>query len=133
MLPNLPPFKAVAQFELREFWTRYPDNDVRRVILEVERYRRAFAEIDRHHQSIEQAWKDVKGGHLVAHYLMRQVVMNEREHGGLASTARAATTFSRCKSSSVRYRARLSSRCADAQGCALHPHSLAVPRADLHS
>lgn len=88
MPPNLPPFQAVTLTELREFWTRYPDNDVRRLILEVERYRRTFAEIDRHHQSIEQAWKDVKGGHLVALYLMRQVVMAERERGALAEHSR---------------------------------------------
>lgn len=84
MPPNLPPFKTVSVPELREFWTRYPDNDVRRLILEVERYRRAFVEVDRHHQSIEAAWKDVGGGHLVALFLMRHVVMNERERGGLA-------------------------------------------------
>lgn len=80
----MPAFKAVTLAELREFWTCYPDNDVRRLILEVERYRRAFAEVDRHHQSIEAAWKEVGGGHLVALFLMRQVVMNERERGGLA-------------------------------------------------
>lgn len=47
MPPNLPPFKAVSVPELREFWTRYPDNDVRRLILEVEREHGALAEHSR--------------------------------------------------------------------------------------
>jgi hypothetical protein len=55
MPPNLPPFKAVSLPELRQFWNRYPDNDVRRLILEVERYHRAFAKVDRLHESIELA------------------------------------------------------------------------------
>ena len=57
MPPDLPPFKVVSLPELRQFWNRCPDNDVRRLILEVERYHRAFAKVDRLHESIELAWK----------------------------------------------------------------------------
>lgn len=44
MARDLPPFKPVTQAELRHIWVAHPE--FRRLVLEVERYRRVIAEID---------------------------------------------------------------------------------------
>lgn len=81
MTRDLPPFRSVTQSELRDFWTKHPDSDVRRLILEVESYRRSMLEIDRLYGSIQQAWNTEVGGELVALYMLKRIVFDERMRG----------------------------------------------------
>lgn len=78
MARDLPPFRSVTQPELRAFWMKHPHPDVRRLILEVESYLRAMLEIDRLYESIQQAWSAEVGGELVALYMLKRIVFNER-------------------------------------------------------
>lgn len=77
MARDLPPFRPVTQAELRYFWSNHPES--RRLVLEVERYRRVVAEIDSLHKTTHQAWRDHPGGNLTALYLLQQVMTEERE------------------------------------------------------
>jgi len=81
MAHDLPPFRSVTQPELRAFWTKHPDSDVRRLILEVEAYRRTLLEVDRLYESIQQAWSAEVGGELVALFMLKRIVLNERLRG----------------------------------------------------
>jgi len=76
---KLPPFRSVTLAELRRIWSEYPDPDIRRLALEVERYRRLVAEIDHLSATIHQAWREEVGGNLVALHLLKQVLYTERE------------------------------------------------------
>lgn len=79
MARELPPFRPVTQKELREIWVQHSDSDIRRLVLEVERYRRVIAEIDQLYRSTHQAWRDTVGGNLCALHLLQQVLYTERE------------------------------------------------------
>ncbi len=81
MARDLPPFRSVTQSELRDYWTKYPDSDVRRLILEVESYRRSMLEIDRLYGAIQQAWSTEVGGELIALYMLKRIVFDERMRG----------------------------------------------------
>ncbi|MPQ71442.1 hypothetical protein [Pseudomonas sp. MWU12-2323] len=80
---TLPPFRPVTLTELRRIWTKYPDQDIRRLTLEVERYRRLVAEIHHLSTTIHQAWREEVGGNLVALHLLKQALYSERERMGL--------------------------------------------------
>lgn len=73
-----PPFEPVSLPELRDFWVRYPEHDVRRLILEVERYRRLFKEVDTLYSTVHQFILDETGKHLVAAHLLRTAIAQER-------------------------------------------------------
>lgn len=75
---ELPCFRPVELEELRQIWTAYPNDDVRRLALEVIRYRRVIAEVDGLYRSIQEAWKHEVGGDLVALYMMQQLMIVER-------------------------------------------------------
>jgi hypothetical protein len=75
---TLPPFEPVTLDELRLFWNSYPAHDVRRLILEVQRYRQIIKDIDRCYESTHAAWLNEVGGHLVALHRMQALIFNER-------------------------------------------------------
>lgn len=77
MARDLPPFRPVTQAELRHIWCMHPES--RRLVLEVERYRRVIAEIDGLYKITHQAWRDQFGGNLTALHLLQQVLTEERE------------------------------------------------------
>ena len=83
MSRTLPAFRSVTRAELRRIWTENSDPDIRRLTLEVEHYRRLFAEVDQLCTTVHQAWRDELGGNLVALHLLKQVLYSERErvHG----------------------------------------------------
>ena len=54
---------------------------MRRLVLEVERYRRVMDEVDALCQSTQQAWRDNGGGHLVALHLLKVLLSEERHRG----------------------------------------------------
>lgn len=78
MATKLPPFEPVTQDELRRLWTARDDQETRRLILEVERYRRVIAEVDGLYKTVHQAWRDTNGGELVALFLLKEVLFTER-------------------------------------------------------
>jgi IS4 transposase len=75
---KLPSFEPVTQDELRHMWVRYPDRNVRRVLLEVERYRRLLKDIDRHYEAIHRSWHETVGGELVGLNMLKNLMLNER-------------------------------------------------------
>lgn len=76
---TLPPFEPVTLAELRQLWTLYPpEHDVRRLILEVQRYRLLLKEIDGLYETTHKAWRNSVGGNLVALHQLQGVMFNER-------------------------------------------------------
>lgn len=43
-------------------WKAHEQSQIRRLVLEVERYRRLIDDIELYRQSIDRAWKDEAGG-----------------------------------------------------------------------
>lgn len=78
MSEQLPPFEPVTLNELRRIWEAHPDRDIRRLTLEIHRYRSVLKEIDSLAACTQQAWNDAVGGHLVALYLLNQALLKER-------------------------------------------------------
>lgn len=76
MKRELLPFQPMTQDELRQIWLSHPD--CRRLVLEVERYRRVIAQIDDLSKSVHQSWRDQVGGNLVALHLLAQVMLDKR-------------------------------------------------------
>lgn len=74
---ELPPFRPVTLDELRSIWSQYPDPDIRRLVLEVERYRRVIKEIDQLYKTTHQAWRDTVGGNLTALHLLQKLMFLE--------------------------------------------------------
>lgn len=83
MKKKLPDFSPVTRAEMRDIWDQYPDPDVRRLTLEVERYKRAMTEIDDLYKTVHQAWRERVGGNLVALHLLQGIMQRERERAGL--------------------------------------------------
>lgn len=73
---DLPPFRPVTQNELRQIWVEHSDS--RRLVLEIERYRRVIAEIDQLYKTTHQAWREHVGGNLVALHLLEMLMLEER-------------------------------------------------------
>ena len=80
---NLPPFRTVTDNELRELWVRYPDPDVRRLILEVVTGRGVLEEVYSCYCTVHRAWRKEVGGNLIALHLMQTALVNERGRRGL--------------------------------------------------
>lgn len=81
MSQSLPPFRAITQDELRRFWVLYPHNDTRRLILEIERNRRALKEIVRLTEQVHDAWRHHVGGNHSALFALKQVLATEKHRG----------------------------------------------------
>lgn len=79
MPTKLPDFHTVTDRELREIWRNHPDPSVRRVILEVVRYRKVLTEVDSLYQTIHRAWRKEVGGNLVALHLLQKVMVEEKD------------------------------------------------------
>lgn len=77
MPSSLPPFKPITLADLRRIWEAHPDPDVRRLTLEIARYRRVIAEIDGLYTSIHKSWRDTVGGELCALHLLKGVMATE--------------------------------------------------------
>lgn len=76
MSSELPPFKPVTQAELRSIWALH--SECRRLVLEVERYRRIIAKVYQLYKTTHKAWREEVGGDLTALHLMLQVMAEER-------------------------------------------------------
>ncbi|HDS0958749.1 MULTISPECIES: hypothetical protein [unclassified Pseudomonas] len=75
---ELPPFEPVTLDELRRIWSAHDDPDIRRLALEVARYRRVLAEVDKLYKTVHQSWRAQVGGDLVALHLLKQIMYHER-------------------------------------------------------
>ncbi|MEO8643094.1 hypothetical protein [Pseudomonas sp.] len=76
MARDLPSFRPVTQAELRDIWSNHPE--YRRLVLEVERYRRVITKIDDLYKITHQSWRDHLGGNLTALHLLQQIMTEER-------------------------------------------------------
>ena len=85
-LYNLPPFKAVAQEELRLLWAQHSDPNIRRLILEVEHCHRAMASVDGLYKTIHEAWREEVGGSMVALQMLLVLTTHERTRLGFPVT-----------------------------------------------
>jgi len=80
---GLPPFPAFHIDELREMWRATGDEQVHRLLLEVERYRRVLSEVETLRLAVDRAWHDEAKGQLVALYRLRVLLQKERERIGI--------------------------------------------------
>lgn len=78
---KLPPFRPLTRDELRRIWEENPCKEARRMVLEIERYRRLFADMDERYKVIHQSWRETVGGDLVALHQLKQVMFHERNRG----------------------------------------------------
>jgi hypothetical protein len=74
----LPPFEPITETELRQLWTQHGAHDLRRLMLEVARYRRVISEIDGLYKNTHKAWRECVGGDLVALQQLQRVINQER-------------------------------------------------------
>lgn len=79
---QLPDFLTVTDRELRELWRKHPDPDVRRVILEVVRYRRVMLEVDDLYKTIHQSWRRATHSNLVALHVLQRLMIDEKDRMG---------------------------------------------------
>lgn len=75
---KLPSFEPVTIEELRRIYATNEDPDIRRLTLEVERYRRLFKEVDAHYKHVHQAYLNDTGKHLFAAHLLKNLLNTER-------------------------------------------------------
>lgn len=75
----LPPFATVTDTELRTLWAQHNDPHIRRLILEVVRYRQVLKAIDGLYKTTHKAWREQVGGNLTALHLLQQVMNTERQ------------------------------------------------------
>jgi hypothetical protein len=75
---NLPVFKPVTQEELRRIWTENSDPDIRRMALEITRYRGVLKESGDLFQAIHDVWRKEVGGGMVAIHMLKQLMDTER-------------------------------------------------------
>lgn len=78
MASTLPPFEAVSIYELRRLYANHKEPDIRRLILEIQRYREVLKEAEDLAASIEESWHESVGGSLVAIYWLRQIFRREK-------------------------------------------------------
>lgn len=90
----LPPFATVTESELRALWRQHRDPAVRRLILEIVRYRKVMAEIDHLYKVTRRAWSDHVGGDLVALHLLLQIMTEERQRLPDQSSSRGLSSNS---------------------------------------
>ncbi len=76
---NLPVFRPVTQEELRRIWTEYSDPDIRRMALEIARYRGVLKESDQLFQTIHDTWRKEVGGGFAAIHMLKQIMDVERQ------------------------------------------------------
>jgi hypothetical protein len=78
MARSLPEFTPLSLNELRSLWKRYRGNeDVERLVLEVQFSRGVIHEIDGYFKSIHQAWRAEHLGELVAIEKVRLLLIHQ--------------------------------------------------------
>jgi hypothetical protein len=80
---KLPEFRPVTRAEMRRMWAESRAEDVRRLTLEVERYRRVMREIDQLYRTIHESWRNEVGGELVALHRLKILMTDERDRAEL--------------------------------------------------
>ena len=80
---KLPEFRPVTRSEMRRMWAEPRAEDVRRLTLEVERYRRVMREIDQLYRTIHESWRNEVGGELVALHRLKILMTDERDRAEL--------------------------------------------------
>jgi hypothetical protein len=84
----LPNFDPVPIGELREFWAKYRGNeDVRRIILELQHTRYMLDRIEGYRVSIQRVWSEDVGGQLVALENLRVLLIEQRWREGRITPA----------------------------------------------
>ncbi len=72
----LPNFNPPTLYDLRRFWVKYRSNeDVRRLILEVEHQRRLLRAVEEYRVIIDRCWKADVGGSLVAPEKLKVLIL----------------------------------------------------------
>jgi hypothetical protein len=78
MRKPLPEFAPLSLKELRSFWKKYRGNeDIERLVLEVQFSRGVINEIDVYFKSIHHAWRDNNLGELVALEKVRLLLVQQ--------------------------------------------------------
>lgn len=75
---SLPPFEPVTDAELRQCWNACTQEEARRLVLEVVRYRHLIAEIDGLYEAVQKAWLRENHSHLFALIEFKRLMGRER-------------------------------------------------------
>lgn len=76
-MSKLPSFTPVSKVEMRTFWVKYPNPDVRRLLLEVEHSRRVLAEVHDNFEAIFRSYREKAGGSTMAIHQMKTLLVEE--------------------------------------------------------
>lgn len=82
-LKPLPDFKAPTTAEMRALWRAFPEESVRRLILEIEHQRRVLMNIEGYRESIDRSWKSETHSQLVGLHQLRLLMAQEISRAGL--------------------------------------------------
>jgi len=85
-MPLTSDFRPPHLDEMRDLWRRYPDEDVRRLLLEINHLRAVLTEIENLRAAIDRAWKADVGGQLVGLEVLRCRLQEERVRIGILWT-----------------------------------------------
>lgn len=80
---HLPNFETPTTAELRRLWRKHDDPALRRLMLEIERMRRVFVEIEAYRVVVQQCWKEETSAQLVALEKLRMIMETERSRLGI--------------------------------------------------
>jgi hypothetical protein len=80
---SLPDFETPTTAELRRLWRKHDDPALRRLMLEIERMRRVFVEIEAYRVVVERCWKQETSAQLVALEKLRMIMEMERSRLGI--------------------------------------------------
>ena len=84
MAKSLPAFAPLSLEELRGFWQKYRGNqDIERLVLEVQFGRNVIGDIDVYFKSIHQAWREQNVGELVAIEKVRLLLIQQHLRQGV--------------------------------------------------
>jgi hypothetical protein len=75
---ELPDFIPPLAPEMRRMWRAYPDENVHRLLLEIERQRRIFREIEQYREVVARVWSQENQGTMVALEKLRLLMTAEK-------------------------------------------------------
>jgi hypothetical protein len=77
---DLPDFIPPTAKEMRLLWRAYPDENVRRLMLEIERQRRILREVEYYRELIARVWSEEHPGTMVGLEKLRILMTAEKTY-----------------------------------------------------
>lgn len=75
---RLPQFEPVTQTELKRIWAENPCPEARRLVLEIERYRRILVEVEDFYEAAHKRERESGAGHSTLMHTFKNLIYYER-------------------------------------------------------